>query len=333
MGLIAYLHSWLDYGLACVKMVQNREVGWLTVDRKTGEYKREQQPLLKKIKLLLLFNPLFEWIDTLHLFRWYLHEQASMEGKSMTKPSSRKKIESFIDFYHINMDEFEPSDPGAYQTFQGFFTRHHKPESRPIYAKDDARKATCPADCRAVVYDTVSQARKIWIKGSHFTISALVQSPDHAITWDNGAVASFRLSPQDYHRYHSPVSGKVKWWKAISGDYYGVDPLCLRSRINVLTQNARCALAIDSAEFGQVLFVAIGAKEVGTVCFSEKARTPGAMIEKGDELGMFEFGGSSIVVVFEQGRIEFDEDLLSVSKRGVQMDVEVGQSLGKAVKI
>ena len=78
-------------------------------------------------------------------------------------------------------------------------------------------------------------------------------------------MASFRLSPQDYHRFHSPVTGTVKWWKRIQGDYYGVDPICIRSDIDVLTCNARCVVAIETEEFGEVLFVAIGAKEVGTV--------------------------------------------------------------------
>jgi phosphatidylserine decarboxylase len=58
----------------------------------------------------------------------------------------------------------------------------------------------------------------------------------------------------------------------------------------------------------------------------------GSYINKGDELGMFQFGGSSIVVAFEKARIEFDKDLLDVSKAAIAMDVEVGMSLGKAVK-
>lgn len=64
----------------------------------------------------------------------------------------------------------------------------------------------------------------------------------------------------------------------------------------------------------------------------EKWQKTGSYINKGDELGMFQFGGSSIVVAFEKGRIEFDKDLLDVSKVAIAMDVEVGMSLGKAVK-
>jgi phosphatidylserine decarboxylase len=64
---------------------------------------------------------------------------------------------------------------------------------------------------------------------------------------------------------------------------------------------------------------------------SEKFRTEGSMIMKGDEIGLFQFGGSSIIVAFQEGRINFDEDLLSISRQKVMVDVEVGMSLGKAV--
>ena len=126
-------------------------------------------------------------------------------------------------------------------------------------------KAVVVADCRLVVYDTVSSARAIWIKGKHFTIANLIGDAKLASQWDNGAVASFRLSPQDYHRYHSPVTGRVSWYRQLPGEYYQVDPLCIRSGVDILTQNARCCIGISTEEFGEVLFVAIGATNVGTV--------------------------------------------------------------------
>lgn len=231
------------------------------------------------------------------------------------------------------MAEFSPSDIKAYSTFADFFVRKHTPSSRPIHKPSDATAAVCVADSRLVVYPTVSETRALWIKGRNFTISNLIQDSHRASPWHDGAVASFRLSPQDYHRYHSPVAGTVSWYKGISGEYYQVDPLCLRSDVDILTQNARCCLCIDSGEFGKVLFVAIGATDVGTVDIHEKFREGGARVEKGEEIGLFQFGGSSIIVAFEKGRIVFDEDLLSVSRREVMMAVEVGMSLGKARKI
>ena len=59
-------------------------------------------------------------------------------------------------------------------------------------------------------------------QGRNFSIAQLIQDKVAARPWANGAVACFRLSPQDYHRYHSPVRGVVKWWKELDGEYYSV---------------------------------------------------------------------------------------------------------------
>lgn len=69
-----------------------------------------------------------------------------------------------------------------------------------------------------------------------------------------------------------------------------------------------------------------------TCRINAQCREVGNRIEKGDEIGLFQFGGSSIIVAFEKGRIEFDEDLLSLSRQQIMVDVEVGMSLGKARK-
>lgn len=217
------------------------------------------------------------------------------------------------------MDDFTPSDIHEYKTFEEFFVRQHKPESRPIFAKGDDSIAVCVADARLVVYPTVEETRKLWIKGKNFTIANLIQDKDLAKSWHNGAVASFRLSPQDYHRYHSPVSGTIEWYKQIPGEYYQVDPLAILSDVDILTQNARCCFCINTNQFGKVLFVAIGATNVGTVEIQEKCQKAGNTVEKGDEVGLFQFGGSSIIVAFEKDRIEFDEDLLILSRRQVMV--------------
>lgn len=86
-----------------------------------------------------------------------------------------------------------------------------------------------------------------------------------ARTFADGSLASFHLSPQDYHRYHSPVSGVVKRYRSMPGDYYQVDPVALYSGVDILTRNRRDYIVIKSDKFGYVLFVAIGATEVGSV--------------------------------------------------------------------
>lgn len=186
-------------------------------------------------------------------------------GKKEATAASARRIREFISFFKINMDEFDPSSPEAYSTFEDFFIRHHKPGSRPIFEPSDTHSAVVVADSRVVVYEQVAESKKIWIKGQDFSITNLVMDRKLGPKFSDGPVASFRLSPQDYHRYHSPVSGRIKVYRSMPGDYYEVDPLAIRSGVDILTRNARDYVVIETEEFGEVLFVAIGAAQVGTV--------------------------------------------------------------------
>jgi len=223
------------------------------------------QPLMKRIKLLLLFNRLTEWIDTTKAMRLHIHKESLREGKKEGTAASKQQIKKFVERYGINMDEFDPSDIDEYKTFEDFFTREHKAGSRPIYEPDDNASAVVVADSRVVTYESVAEAHKLWIKGADFSMAMLIMDTNLAKEWAEACVASFRLSPQDYHRYHSPVSGKIKLFRSIPGDYYQVDPVALQSDVDILTRNRREYVIIDSEEFGDVLFVAIGATDVGSV--------------------------------------------------------------------
>ena len=79
--ILRFIHQVLDYALSTAKLVQNREVGWKCLNRKTGQYHREQQPLLKKLKLWLLFSRPVEWVDRTHLVRRWIHDKSIKAGK------------------------------------------------------------------------------------------------------------------------------------------------------------------------------------------------------------------------------------------------------------
>jgi len=92
-----------------------------------------------------------------------------------------------------------------------------------------------------MVFATVHDATKIWIKGRDFSVARLLgdaykQDVDRYI---GGALAIFRLAPQDYHRFHSPVDGKIGKMTYISGEYYTVNvsarTLCVTSLSNVFS--------------------------------------------------------------------------------------------------
>jgi phosphatidylserine decarboxylase precursor len=201
------------------------------------------------------------------LFQYLVHlNRNKFElGQKEGTLESRKDIKRFVEEFGIDMNEYEPSDINAYSTFEDFFVRAHKDGSRPIHEPQNPAHAVVAADSRVVAYESVAETKDLWIKGKNFSISTLVMDTDLGSQFDGAAVASFRLSPQDYHRYHSPVSGKIKAFRSIPGDYYQVDAIALQSDVDILTRNRRVYLVIETESFGDVLFVAIGATNVGSV--------------------------------------------------------------------
>ncbi|KAI0058418.1 hypothetical protein BV25DRAFT_1891260 [Artomyces pyxidatus] len=331
MSIVDYLHAWYALILHWVFQIQHRQVGHLTKDRQTGVYVREIRPLNEQLYRLVIWNRWMEWLDLSRWWRLHLHHITTTAGRDMLHPETKMQIPGFVKFFKVKMEDFEPSDLDKFHNFDEFFVRRLRPGARPIAEAEDDTLAVIPSDCRAVFFETVAETKKLWIKAREFTIAQLIEDEKAALTWAEGRVGSFRLSLQDYHHYHSPVSGKVAWWKSIPGETYGVDPLAINSDVDVLGRNERTAVCIDSAEFGKVLFVAIGAQDVGSCNLTPTVEEHG-VLKKGDEIGWFQFGGSSIVVAFEKERITFDEDLLDVSYRGIEMDVQMGQSMGRATQ-
>ena len=163
--------------------------------------------------------------------------------------------------------------------------RKLKPDARPIDAPSDPYRLVSGADCRLLTFETVSQATRLWIKGREFSIARLLGDAykDDVETY-TGALAIFRLAPQDYHRFHSPVEGRIGRMTYIAGEYYTVNvclsrgllpnlllislwmqPQAIRTALDVYGENARKIVPIHSPQFGQVMAVCIGAMMVGSI--------------------------------------------------------------------
>lgn len=76
-----------------------------------------------------------------------------------------------------------------------------------------------------MAFETISEATKLWIKGREFTVARLLGDTykDQAERYVGGALVIFRLAPQDYHRFHSPVDGTIGPMTYITGEYYTVN--------------------------------------------------------------------------------------------------------------
>jgi len=137
------------------------------------------------------------------------------------------------------------------------------------------------------------------------------------------------LAPADYHRFHCPIDGVVGEITNVPGQYYTVNPQAVNEpKFDVFTANVRSILYLTHTATGKrVAFVAIGALLVGSVIWTKGAEK-GATVKRGEELGCFAYGGSTVVTMFSKGVVEFDKDLVKNSEEPIETLVRVGSSLG-----
>ena len=206
---------------------------------------------------------------------------------------------------------------GEFKTFNEFFYRKLKADARPCSAPDNPHIIVSPADCRSVVFNRMEDAQRIWVKGREFSIERLLGDayPQDAKRYKNGALGVFRLAPQDYHRFHIPVDGIMGEPKLIDGEYYTVNPMAIRSALDVYGENIRVIVPIDTVAHGRVIVVCVGAMMVGSTIITRKA---GEQVKRAEELGYFKFGGSTLLVLFEPGVMKFDEDMATNSNDALE---------------
>lgn len=269
------------------------------------------------ILLLTVIVRCFSWVFAhLSLVRALLKSLSEKQGRKFDDPASAAEIQKFIQFHQLDMSEVL-LPVKEFKNFNQFFYRALKPTARPCSAPDRPEIATSPADCRSVVFNTLDEAQKIWVKGRDFTVSRLFGNayPEDAKRYVGGALGIFRLAPQDYHRFHVPVDGVIGEPKTIAGEYYTVNPMAIRSALDVYGENIRVLVPIDSEKHGRVMFVCIGAMMVGSTVITRKA---GEKVKRAEELGYFKFGGSTVLLLFEPGVLEFDSDLVDNSNGAVE---------------
>ncbi|KAK0668965.1 phosphatidylserine decarboxylase-domain-containing protein [Cercophora samala] len=301
----------------------------LVQDRITGQINEEKMSVYVRLGIRLLYKGLKSNNMEKKRIRKLLKSLSIKQGKKYDDPASKAEIPKFIAFHGLDLSEvLLPLD--QFKNFNEFFYRALKPDARPVSAPNNPRIVVSPADCRSVVFNRVDIATNVWIKGREFSVRRLLGDayPEDAPRYEaGGALGIFRLAPQDYHRFHIPVDGIMREPKTIQGEYYTVNPMAIRSALDVYGENVRIVVPIDSPQFGRVMVICIGAMMVGSTVITKKE---GDEVKRGDELGYFKFGGSTLVVLFESGRMVFDDDLVDNSNTALETLVRVGMSVGHA---
>ncbi|KAF4335173.1 phosphatidylserine decarboxylase [Fusarium beomiforme] len=298
----------------------------LVQDRLTGQINEEKMSVYVRLGIRLLYKGLKSRDMENKRIRKLLKNLSIKQGKKFDDPASKDEIEKFIAFHGLDMSEvLLPLE--EFNNFNEFFYRALKPGARPCSAPDNPHIIVSPADCRSVVFNSITTATKIWVKGREFSMKRLLGDAysEDVSRFEGGALGIFRLAPQDYHRFHIPVDGVMGKPKTIEGEYYTVNPMAIRSALDVYGENVRVLVPIDSEHHGRVMVICVGAMMVGSTVITRKE---GDRVHRAEELGYFKFGGSTILLLFEPGRMVFDDDLVDNSKEALETLVRVGMSVG-----
>lgn len=283
----------------------------LVQDRITGQINEERMSVYVRLGIRLLYRALGSREMERRRIKKMLKSLSVKQGKKYDDPASASQIEGFIAFHQLDMSEvLHPVS--EFRNFNEFFYRALKPDARPCSAPDRPEIIVSPADCRSVVFNTIDDATRIWVKGRDYSLERLFGDayPLDAKRYKGGSMGIFRLAPQDYHRFHVPVDGTLGTPKAIEGEYYTVNPMAIRSALDVYGDNVRVVIPIDTVAHGRMMFVCIGAMMVGSTIITRKA---GEKVKRAEELGYFKFGGSTVLLFFEPGKMVYDEDLVENS--------------------
>lgn len=245
-------------------------------------------------------------------------------GWKMSQRASAHKVLPFIVDYGLDVDEFAKK-PYSFKSFNEFFYRALKPGARPIAPGDNL--AVLPADGRHFAVPNVDGVENFYAKGQRFDLKSFLGSEELAREFAGGSLLISRLCPVDYHRFHFPVAGTPGEARLINGFLYSVSPIALRQKLAYLWENKRMVTLVDSPVFGRVAVCEIGATMVGTI---QQLYVPGRAAAKGEEKGLFKFGGSCVITIFQAGRITFDADLVQHSAEGLEVYAKMGDRLGTA---
>jgi len=286
------------------------------IARKTGRTVPENPPGEAMLKFLYS-NP-FGKLPLEALVRRKM--LSNFYGKLMDRPSSRKRIAPFVQRFRIDMTEAVVPQ-GGFRSFSEFFFRKLRPEARPI-----GEGFVSPADGKLLAFEDVGELCSFFVKGERFTLPDFLRDPALAEAYKGGSMVIVRLAPNDYHRYHFPYAGRASAPTRIEGRYYSVSPYALaKDFAKVFCQNKREFTRLETADKGTLLVCPVGATMVGSII---STYPEGQQVEKGQEMGYFAFGGSTLVVLLPPGAVRLDPDLLENTRQRRETFVRMGERIG-----
>lgn len=243
-------------------------------------------------------------------------------GAYMDTPLSTRRIEHFIRANRLDMSDYKKQD---YRCFNDFFTRQVKDGARPVNMDPDTLISPCDGYMSAY---RISADSEFAIKRSWYNVDDLVGGAQIAADYMNGTCLVLRLGVENYHRYCYIDDGFKSRNRHIKGRYHPVQPIVVRKR-PVFMQNTREYCVLYTENFGPVVQIEVGACLVGKI---ENYREAG-VTHRGEEKGLFRFGGSTIVLLFREGMLDLPQEVFDDTLRGIERPVRFGSEICKKAQV
>ena len=253
-------------------------------------------------------------------------------GKYLDSKESVAGVELWLNDKSISNDDFVVPE-GGYRSFNHYFVRELKAGRRPVADINDAAIVTSPADCIiSRIANQLETDSSIPTKGNmSLNLSQLLGGSKFAEKFIGGNAYSCFLMPDNYHHYHSPVAGMVvESNQQVGNKLFGMNDLLdmvnggdpgHSKDFSVFEDFKHGYLIIDTEALGHVAMVPVGLQTVGSVVFEDKFKgikqSEPRVIDKGEKVGHFAYGGSTVLLLFEKGRFN-------------ALSVKQGQRIGHA---
>ena len=205
--------------------------------------------------------------------------------------------------------ECDPSkDHYGFCSWNDFFTRRLRPGVRPIACPNDNHVVINP--CESSPYRLAHGVRatdRFWIKEQRYSLDHMLAQDPLAAEFYGGTIYQAFLSTFSYHRWHSPVSGRVVKTYRKAGTYFsqapsqGFDestPDPSQGYLTAVATRAMIFIEADNPEIGLMCFLPVGMVEVSSCIINI---IEGEYVKKGQEIGHFQNGGSTCCLIFRPG--------------------------------
>lgn len=247
-------------------------------------------------------------------------------GWCLDSPLSAALIGPFIRSCSISVRGCEIPAGGSYRSFNAFFTRRLNEKARPFHPDPHVLCSPCDGLISA---SPIRPDQHLSIKYTDYTVSQLLRDEKLAGRYSGGTALVIRLTVSDYHRYAYVDSGLRSSYRTIPGRLHTVNPAAAEI-CPIYKENTREYSLLRSDHFGTVLMMEVGAMMVGKIMNHHKAYTR-LNVFRGQEKGYFAFGGSTVILLLEPGRVQIDQDILRNTSLDIETKVRMGESIGIAI--